>query len=176
MLILACNLSLNAQRGMRGTMDSARINRMKMSTDTIRRYSECKMMHPFGMRGMRPGSGFGQMERGGRFPDHLRNKSLRHDSFAAGRTGVRGSVKGGRGPGEYMLGSIPNVTEKQKKDIADLKLKQQAEMKKMREETAAKMKTMQETHKKKVMDLLTPEQKKFLEPKTDKPAVPVKTK
>ena len=168
MLILACNLSLNAQRGMRGTMDSARINRMKMSTDTIRRYSECKMMHPYGMRGMRPGSGFGQMERGGRFPDHLRNKSLRHDSFAAGRTGVRGSVKGGRGPGEYMLGSIPNVTEKQKKDIADLKLKQQAEMKKLREEMSSKMLSIRDSHKKSMMSILTDEQKKFIESKQPK--------
>jgi hypothetical protein len=150
MLILASNLSLNAQRGMRGTMDSTRMNRMRMWSDTIHRPGHGEMMNHYGMR---------------------------HDSFAEGRPGMRGFERGGRGPGEYMLESVPNVTEKQKKDIADLKLKQQDEMKKFREEMTSKMQAIRDSHKKSMMSILTEEQKSFIDLKQPKEATsPAKTK
>ena len=81
------------------------------------------------------------------------------------------------GPGMMMLESIPNVTGKQKKEIADLRVKQQDEMQKLREESAAKMKTMREIHMENMMNILTDEQKKFLEAKTVKAETPpAKTK
>jgi hypothetical protein len=132
-LILACNLSLNAQRGTRGTMDSTRMSHARMDSDVIHRHG-----HPDGMRGF---------------------------------------DKGGRGPGHYMLESIPNVTEKQKKDITDLKLKQQDEMKKFRDEMSSKMQAMRDSHKKSMMSILTEEQKKFIESKQIKETTPpAKTK
>jgi hypothetical protein len=78
-----------------------------------------------------------------------------------------------------MMESIPNVTEKQKQEIADLRIKQQDEMKMFREEMAAKMQTMRETHKKSLLNILTDEQKKFLESKqgnTNTTTTPAKTK
>lgn len=112
MLILACNLSLNAQRGMRG---------------------------------------------------------------AEGRTEMRGHDRGGRGHGEHMLESIPNITEKQKKDITDLQVKQQDEMKKFRDEMSAKMQSMRDSHRKNIMSILTDEQKKFIESKQPKATTPPAT-
>jgi Spy/CpxP family protein refolding chaperone len=69
------------------------------------------------------------------------------------------------GLARYMIESMPNVTEKQKKAFSDLMLKQQDEMKKFREETAAKMQSMRDSHRKNMMNLLTDEQKKFVESK-----------
>jgi Spy/CpxP family protein refolding chaperone len=96
MLILACNFSLSAQRG---------------------------------LRDMRPGREFGSMERGVKFPDHSQIFGMRlgngRYSFADSGQGIRGFERGVHGHGEYMPESIPNVTEKQKKDISDLKKKQQ---------------------------------------------------
>ena len=67
------------------------------------------------------------------------------------------------GPAGMILGSIPNVTEAQKKQIADLMTKHQAEMKKLREETQTKMQALRESHRKSVLNILTDEQKKFVE-------------
>ena len=98
----------------------------------------------FGMRqGMVPGQGFGmrpnmvpgQVTRSGRGAGRMLNDSLR---------------VGLPGPGRSVR-NIPTLTEKQKKDIADLRVKQQDEMNKLIE-----------SQRNKVLDLLTPEQKKLL--------------
>ena len=97
----------------------------------------------FGMRGMRPGMGFGMM-RMGRMP---------MDSL-----GVMPM-----GPGLRILGSIPNVTDNQKKQIEDLIKTNQDEMKKLREEMSSKMQSLMDSHRKAVLNILTEDQKKFLE-------------
>jgi len=74
-----------------------------------------------------------------------------------------------------LVDIIPNLTEKQKKDITDLRKEQMNEMKKFRDDMATKIKGMRETNKKKVMDLLTPEQKKFVESGTEN-SIPVSPK
>jgi hypothetical protein len=76
------------------------------------------------------------------------------------------------GPGHFgaerqRIESIPNLTDKQKKEIADLRTKNQAEIKKFRDETIAKIKIMREAHRKDLMNLLTDEQKKYLESGSD---------
>jgi hypothetical protein len=101
----------------------------------------------YGMRGMGRGPAYGMREG---------MRMMRTDS-------VRRQIPGGLP--RFMLESIPNVTEKQKKAISDLMLKQQDEMKKFREETAAKMQSMRDTHRKNMTNLLTDEQKKFIESK-----------
>jgi glycosyltransferase involved in cell wall biosynthesis len=65
-----------------------------------------------------------------------------------------------------LLDRIPDLTEKQKKEIAGLRQKQQDEMKKQREEMSAKIKNLRESHRAKIMNLLTDEQKKWLEENT----------
>jgi hypothetical protein len=71
-----------------------------------------------------------------------------------------------------ILDRLPNITDKQKKEIADLRQKQMDEMKKFREETAAKMRSMGEANKAKMMNLLTEEQKKIVESRTRAQANP----
>ena len=78
-------------------------------------------------------------------------------------------------PGRF-LDRLPNITDKQKKEIADLRQKQMDEMKKFREETAAKMKSMGEANKAKMMNLLTDEQKKFIESRNGVALTPVEEK
>lgn len=66
------------------------------------------------------------------------------------------------GTERLIMESIPNVTDKQKKAIADLREKQQAEMKKFREDMSARIKEMRDSHRKEILNILTDEQKKFL--------------
>jgi Spy/CpxP family protein refolding chaperone len=66
-------------------------------------------------------------------------------------------------PGMCVYGNIPGLTDKQKKDIEELRQKQQDEMRKFREEMMGKMKSLRESNREKIMDLLTPEQKKWVE-------------
>jgi hypothetical protein len=100
----------------------------------------------------------------------------------------RGIGMGNMGPGMRMMGngmgragmgmnpatgmkimeSIPNLTDKQKKDIAELRQKQQDVMLKFRSDMQGKMKEMRETNRTKVMNLLTDDQKKWFEENTPK--------
>ena len=176
MLLLACNMSLSAQRGMMGAADTTRMKHMWMASDTLHRHGMGNrtwmgpgridhMRHYMGHRGMygmgrgmRPDMGF-DMRRG--------NGPMWRDSISGRQSG----------PGMMMLGSIPNVTEKQKKEITDLMTKQRDEMKKLREEMQTKMNALRDTHRNSVLSILTDEQKKFVESRSEKisPA-PGKTK
>jgi hypothetical protein len=72
------------------------------------------------------------------------------------------------------MDNIPNLTDKQKKEIADLRNQHMEEMRKFREDNAAKMQSMREEHRNKMMNLLTDEQKKFLEGNNEVPPPAVK--
>jgi hypothetical protein len=169
MLILACSLSLSAQRGNRGTIDSIHMKVFRMTSDTIHRHAQGEWLNPYRMRGMRPGTDVGHMGKRGYFPDHDRMNGMGQgkdrQSFADVGQGMRGFKRGGHGPVDYKLESIPNVTEKQKKDIADLRQKQQEEMKIVRDDMSARMQAMRDSYKKSMMSILTDEQKKFIESK-----------
>jgi len=65
--------------------------------------------------------------------------------------------------GIMRFNRIPGITEKQRQEIADLRLKHMQEMDKFREETFAKMQDLREANRKEMMNILTPEQQKFLE-------------
>jgi Spy/CpxP family protein refolding chaperone len=96
----------------------------------------------------------------------------------------------GMGPGmqgmmhqRMIMDNIPNLTDKQKKDIAVMRIDQQTEMKKMREDMQSKMKALRETQRTNIEKLLTPEQKKWLDENAPKPeatpkpqTTPAKTK
>jgi phosphoenolpyruvate synthase/pyruvate phosphate dikinase len=64
-----------------------------------------------------------------------------------------------------ILESVPNVTEKQKKEISELLQKQQDDMKKLREEMSAKIQTIRETNRKSLDNILTEEQRKYIDAK-----------
>jgi Spy/CpxP family protein refolding chaperone len=68
-----------------------------------------------------------------------------------------------------MIGSIPGLTENQKKEIADLDLKQQKEIHEFREVIREKTKEIRESHRNKIMSLLTDEQKKWVEENRKRP-------
>lgn len=149
-LAIAVTSVMNAQRGMRGQMaDSAWKGRQgdyMMMHRGYQGFPECPCM------AWGPGPGF-------------------REGYGPGRYGRPGFA-----PRPYRMGrfeSIPNLTEKQKKDIGDLRQKHQEEMQKFREESFAKAKEMRDAHQKKLMDLLTDEQKKYLEGNTETPP-PVK--
>jgi len=157
MILLAFSGTLNAQRGMRGN---------GMRTDSLR------------TREFRPDLAPGRMTPRGQFNDQRQMNGMRHGMgmgpIAGMGRGAGNNFRNGRGPvgtGRLINESLPNVTEKQKKDLADLQVKQQEEMKKLREETAAKMQSLRDAHKKAMESLLTDEQKKFIESKQVKPVV-----
>ncbi|OFY82722.1 MAG: hypothetical protein A2V46_00415 [Bacteroidetes bacterium RBG_19FT_COMBO_42_7] len=147
-LLAACSLSLNAQRGMRGMRpDSAGIGRMNI---------EQRQLHP--------GIGRLGMSQGIHQPGMGMNRTPGFRQYSPGfRTQF---------PGMWAMENIPNLTDNQKKDIADLKGKQMAEMEKLRIDMQSKVKELNEAHKAKVMSILTPEQKKWVEENT--PGQPAK--
>lgn len=66
------------------------------------------------------------------------------------------------GPAGIFIDKIPNVTEKQKKEFADLLQKQKDDMVKMRADMAAKIKSTLESQRSKMLNLFTSEQKKYI--------------
>jgi hypothetical protein len=188
MLLLACNITINAQRGMRGVVDSTRINSARMGTYNFHRQGMGTGTDSLWIKGMRHGKGFDHFYGSRQFMRHPgmygMGPGMRGGMGRGSMAGFRGGMRpvdrmgsGQRGPGMLMLESIPNVTEKQKKDIADLQKKQTEEMKKFREDMSAKMQAMRESHRQNILNILTDEQKKFLESKNVKvKSVPEKTK
>ena len=65
--------------------------------------------------------------------------------------------------GFMIPGRIPDLTDNQRKELADLRLKHMQEMDKFREETFAKLQDLRESGRKDLMKILTPEQQKYLE-------------
>jgi hypothetical protein len=153
--LLAGNSILSAQNGRRNSGDFNRGPRM--AGDTIHH-------HGMGMK-----------------DDSLKMRAMRHE-MAPGHYGPKGYMVPGdrvysqRGmgpsfndfrrqpsPERRILESVPNVTEKQKKEISDLLQKHQDEMKKVRAEMTAKIQSLREENRKTLYNLLTDEQKKYLD-------------
>jgi hypothetical protein len=181
MLLIAGNTSLNAQRGMRGGMDSTRMNRPGRD---------------MGLRQMRSpgqkGDSLNMIRMHQRFTPVPGHNTIR--GMGSGRDAMRGMVPcyqygmnrqarfGMRGmgpapefqmgirpyrPEKNMIGVIPNLTDKQKTEIAALRQQQRNEMKKFNEEISGKIQTMREEHRKEIMGLLSDEQKKLVEQASD---------
>jgi len=180
-LLAAGSFSLSAQRGMRGMRsDTARMkrpvieqmqmNRMMQRTDSIHdRMMGRDMMrirmhdmrsHMFPMRdmrrpfrsGMQPGRDIWRPAPG------MRYRGM--DALPGMRRGV---------PGMRAMGNIPDLTDKQKKEVEELRQKHQNEMQEFRTDMQEKMKAMRDSHRSKLMDLLTDEQKKWFEDNSPKP-------
>jgi hypothetical protein len=103
--------------------------------------------------GMREGMSQGYGMRGGRNIGQAGWADRRMNPPAQGRMDRR----------FRMIDRIPNLTDKQRKDIADIRQKQAEQMDKIREETFSKMQNIREDGRSEIMNLLTDEQKKFLE-------------
>jgi hypothetical protein len=160
MALLSCNMSLNAQRGMKHSDDSTRMSHMRMASDTLHRKSmnDRPWPGPEGKDNMRQFRGHNNMygmERGMRHDRGMRRSygPMQRDSISPRQSGPAGMI----------LGSIPNVTEAQKKQITDLMTKQRSDMQKLREEMQTRMQALRDSHRKSVLNILTDEQKKFVE-------------
>jgi hypothetical protein len=172
MLLLAGNTTLDAQRGNRGGMDTTRMNRPERGAGFIQGPNDQNfngrgqgpMAQNFRGRGQGPayqnfrGRGQGPMARM-RGPAGRQQFGLKNGNPPA-PFGEPRKMQGG--PGRDGITNIPNLTEKQKTELADLKKEQQAEMKKFRDEMNTKMQSIREDHKKKMLGLLTEEQKKAI--------------
>jgi hypothetical protein len=119
--------------------------------------------------GMRGGMRSGMNRMNGMKPGMRNGMAGMHQGMGIGMWRGMGNMQGDStgwmpmGPGRRMMESIPNVTENQKMQIADLIKKHQDEMKKLQEEMSSKMKSLMDSHKKDMLNILTDEQKKFIE-------------
>lgn len=184
---------------MPGMRDTMRMGMMKHNMDSMQRH----MMQPMapGMRqmpGMRGGTGqmqghgqrfapqaqFG-MHRSGKYapqPDYAMRGMRRGMGMMYGHGRSMGHMpmnqmgQGNIRPGRPMIESIPNLTDKQKKDLAELRVKHQEEIKKFREEMAAKMQALRDANRTKIMNMLTDEQKKVVDPEFGRKTTPPATK
>lgn len=175
MFMLAFNISMNAQPGMKGTMDYGHMNRM--SGDTTLHHGMRMRGDTLRMRGMRHEMAPWRYYPQGQFFDHRQMYGMHRGM--EDRPGMRGYMvpgqdfrgagtfdrrgQGAAGPGRQILESVPNVTEKQKKEITELLQKQREDVIKVRQEMTAKIKTIRENSKKSLNNILTDEQKKYLD-------------
>jgi hypothetical protein len=192
MLFMAGALTLTAQQYAKGMrMDTARMHRIMMQPGHMQMNSDSMPIHS--MRGMGHGMmkpGMGGMGRGMMQPGM---GGMNRDRMMGGmcqcpmmqnmmqqRSGMQ--QRGlGRGPGmqgmmhqRMIMESIPNLTDKQKKDIAVMRIDQQTEMQKFRDDMQSKLMTIRETQRASIEKLLTPDQKKWLDENSPKPEAPQK--
>jgi hypothetical protein len=170
MLLMAGTLTLAAQQNMRGMrMDTTRMHRMMMNPGQRHMMMNQDSMP---MRGMQKGMSYGRnvygMQRG--ICQCPMMKGMMPQGMDMPRHGL------GMGPGmqgmmhqRMILENIPNLTDKQKKDIAVMRIDQQTEMQKFRDEMQSKMKVIRETQKANIEKLLTPDQKKWLDENAPEP-------
>lgn len=184
LILTAGSLSLSAQRNMRGmkadsagmSMHRMQMHRSMQGPDSLMRermdrrmghmqMPMCPCMEPmWGMHRRFPQ----EREWGMRMPE----PRMRH----SGMYGDRGPDRFGFGM--RMYDNIPNLSDKQKKEIADLRQKQHEEMQNLRNDMQKKMQDMRKAHMEKFRSLLTDEQKKWLNensPEMPQPPEPPET-
>lgn len=164
--LLAVTNPLSAQRGMRGMMsDSLRMSRMGIRHDSINSRFIRPDMPPM-MRGpMWNSPGRWEMNRMWRNPWQRGMGPQWFGPFGRRMDPGMNFRMRRPGAGRYSNGleNIPNLTDKQKSTLEDLRQQNQAEMKKFREEIGSKMKSLRDDHRQKILEILTPDQRKWFE-------------
>lgn len=162
-----CTYHHNTHRGMRGMHQTPFSHRQGMNMQGMHgRNMQANMpmrrqmrpaMEQRQMAGMRRGMNHGQMNmmRRGMSPEQM--NGMRRGMMPADSMG-RGNMRQ-----DGMIGIMPTLTEKQRKEIAELRQKQQEELSKLRKEMSSKINALVQSQRDKVMALLTPEQRKALE-------------
>lgn len=131
--------------GMRGRMNRGQMNMMRRG------------MAPGEMNGMQRGMSHGQMNGMQRSMGQSQMNGMRRGMMPSD------SMRSGNMRQDGMIGIMPTLTEKQRKEIAELRQKQQEELSKLRKEMSSKINALVQAQRDKVMALLTPEQRKALE-------------
>jgi hypothetical protein len=184
MLLMVGNGCRYAHRGIKGMINHNRMSQQSARIDSRQmRGMGPGQMGPNMMRGMRGGIGMGpgRIGRMGQMMGRPGMNGMRGFMPRGPMSGIRGGhganlmhgIRRGVGPNPFiwqgpmgpgrMIDRIPNLTDKQKKEIADLRQAQQSEMKKFMDDVSAKMKSLRESDRNKMLNLLTDEQKKFVE-------------
>ncbi len=107
------------------------------------------------MSGIQPGMGYGMME--GMQP------GMGYGMMGGIQPGSGYGMMQGIGPGMRLLERIPNLTDKQKKDIEEIAKHQRDEVIKLSDEMNAKMQAIRDSGEKSISNILNEDQKKFLE-------------
>jgi hypothetical protein len=189
-ILMFSSINLLAQRNGGGDGNYSRMQGPGRAYGLRHNGDSLRHLDSLAFRGMRNGgrfdAGMANMPRGGRgFMPGPANGSMRGmgpmHSGMPGMPGMPGMgfgpqgwggfnrPDGGQLPGLGRLENLPGITDKQKKEIIDLRYKQMAEMEKFRVDMQAKMQTMREEQRKKILELLTEDQKKLLESGPQKP-------
>ena len=147
-------------QGMSSRNDSVRMNHMWMSMnqciDTALRMMQRRM--PMNNREAMRMNRIRHMREYG-----MRGRYMHHPDYGMGRNNFRGPMAMGQMRHDRFIDNIPNLTDAQKKEIADLHQKQMTEMNKLRQESFEKMKSLREANRSKMMNILTDDQKKWIE-------------
>lgn len=68
-----------------------------------------------------------------------------------------------QGTGARVLQNIPDLTDRQMKELEKLRQRQQEDIRKLKEENQKRMSSMREKQREALMNILTPEQKKWMD-------------
>ncbi len=179
-ILMICSINLGAQgRGIGAgnysrMQGNGRVYRFSHMNDSLRHSDSLTF------RGTRNGgrfeAGMGYLPQGrrGYMPGPMHGKMRDMGPIGPGMPGTgfgpqgRGGFNAGM-PGLGRLENLPGITDKQKKEIIDLRYKQMAEIEKFRVDMQSKMQVMKEEQRKKILELLTEDQKKLLEAGPQKP-------
>jgi hypothetical protein len=163
--LLACNINLTAQRGMR----SLRMDSMHMRNDSAvyPRHMQRGGFHDMGRQYASRDFGRGMQHFRGMGPEHefrygmmpgpgRMNPGMRPMPYVNRRP--QGMAPGGR-----MMENIPGLTDKQKQDLEKLNEKQREDMQNLMKDRQEKMKELRESHRENLLKILNDDQKKWLE-------------
>jgi hypothetical protein len=151
-ILMICSFNLSAQGGGRGAGNYSHMQGPGRDLGFRHNVDSQRHLDSLAFRGMRNG---GRFEAGMGFGPQGRGGFNRMD--------------GGQLPGLGRLENLAGITDKQKKEIIDLRYKQMAEIEKFRVDMQTKMQAMREEQRKKILELLTEDQKKLLEAGPQKP-------
>lgn len=164
LLLMIAVPSAFSQRGYGRMMrDSSGMANMKMHRDSVMMHG-MRRSHAMGRYNFCPMCGMPM----GNFGMNMHRGGWGRGMWNGPAYGMRPGFGNDFGPGVHppmmrRIESIPGITDKQKKEIADLRQKQMDEIRKFREESMAKMKSIRDKHREDIMNLLTDEQKKYLQ-------------
>jgi hypothetical protein len=183
-LSIVCSITISAQGRGRGPGNYSHMQGYGREFGFRHSNDSLKLNDSVAFRGMRPDRNFGDgpwnMPRGGRAfmpgpaQGNMKGMGPMHQGMPGMGFGPQGRggfnpPAGRQTPGLGRLDNLPGITDKQKKEIIDLRYKQMAEIEKFRVDNQSKMKVMREEHRKKMLELLTEDQKKLLEAGPQKP-------
>ncbi|GEM_PF-4808576 len=170
LIMAAGSMMAIAQPGRRGIMpDSSRMermhrHRMMQDSDTLMKGEFEHRLARHRMPPMCPGMDYMWGRFGHPHYQMWPGPGAWHHDPRAGRQWMPGDEwMRGYGPWTGIMETVPGLTEKQRKEISELRQKQRQEMQEFRADIQKKTREMREATRTKIMNVLTDEQKKWVE-------------